>query len=59
MKKSVSIPVSPSDVTSEMSDAEILEYFRVTCNFCEARGRPLVMDAVFMELLKRAGVSND
>lgn len=39
-----------------MSEAEILDYFRVTCNFCDKRGRPLVLDVVFQELLSRAGV---
>jgi hypothetical protein len=54
--KSVSSPVNPSGVTSAMSEAEILDYFRVTCNFCDKRGRPLVLDVVFQELLSRAGV---
>ena len=54
----ISSPALPSDYTSNMTDQEILKHFGETCCFVAERGRPLMLDAVFLELLARAGIKN-
>lgn len=41
-----------------MTDEEIVHYFREVCDFQAQAGRPLVMDLVFREVLRRAGVDS-